>query len=385
MREVPEDEGAERARLLREQGRRDAEALAPRPGRPIYGLAAPSLGPVVARQYQVSHGEWTTITLTYGADDARAGPQVAVTTTALDATTTAEAGSASVRADDLEAELRHAVENQRDLAAGSVGADATAQSPALVLTRETLPAGPALVCRGGSVWAARMLAADPPTDNVVVTIVGLGVDPASVRLEAVADLGPIIEAPFERFAALMERGQGKPRPPLPEPEVELEPAEGVAALLALAEFTLTSNADRRARLQAGQRRRHDPDWGSMGNALWQRAVAEHQWLRGVRPDGRRRCGDGGGQPPGVPAGKGPVVYRRPAAADSGDRRDAPARAARGHRAERARAGRLGKLLVHPRDQAWPRAGANRSARRVSAREVLTDDCLRAWAAWAEIA
>jgi hypothetical protein len=57
----------------------------PRPGHPIYGLAAPSLTPAVATHYLLSHGVWTTITLTYGAGDARAGPHVAVTTTATDA------------------------------------------------------------------------------------------------------------------------------------------------------------------------------------------------------------------------------------------------------------------------------------------------------------
>jgi hypothetical protein len=46
MREIPEDGRAERARMLRERGGRDAEALVPRPGHPIYGLSAPSLTPV---------------------------------------------------------------------------------------------------------------------------------------------------------------------------------------------------------------------------------------------------------------------------------------------------------------------------------------------------
>jgi hypothetical protein len=88
----------------------------------------------------------------------------------------------------------------------------------------------------------------------------------------------MIAARAERIAALMERNRGKPRRPQTEPEVELEPAEGVAALRALAEFTLRSSADRRGRLQAGQRRWHDPNWGRTHNALWQRAIREHHPL-----------------------------------------------------------------------------------------------------------
>jgi hypothetical protein len=142
-----------------------------------------------------------------------------VTTTATDADTMARAESESLREDDdLEAELRSAVQNELDRAGRSVGAGQTERSDPLVLTRERLSGGPTQVCRGGSVWAARLRPADPVTDNVVVTIVGVGMDPDSVRLEPLADLRPIIEARFERFAALAERGPGKPRPPLPAPE-----------------------------------------------------------------------------------------------------------------------------------------------------------------------
>ncbi len=56
MREVPEDERAEHLRMLREQAERDAEALAPRPGHPVYGLAAPSLTPGGRTQYAVRWG-----------------------------------------------------------------------------------------------------------------------------------------------------------------------------------------------------------------------------------------------------------------------------------------------------------------------------------------
>ena len=90
MREVPEDERDEHLRMLREQAQRDAEVLAPRPGHPVYGLAAPSLTPAAVTQYQLSDGEWSAIMLTYGPwGDPKAGPYVAVTTMATDAATMA--------------------------------------------------------------------------------------------------------------------------------------------------------------------------------------------------------------------------------------------------------------------------------------------------------
>jgi hypothetical protein len=62
--------------------------LAPRPGTPAYGLAAPALEPVDVAAYQIFNSEWTTITLGY--DDARTGPYVTVTVTTTVADTQAE-------------------------------------------------------------------------------------------------------------------------------------------------------------------------------------------------------------------------------------------------------------------------------------------------------
>jgi len=73
------------------------------------------------------------------------------------------------------------------------------------------------------------------------------VEPESVRLERVPDLRPMIEARFETIRAMIERSRGKPRVPVTESDLELEPAEGVAALRALAEFTAQLTRARIAR------------------------------------------------------------------------------------------------------------------------------------------
>ena len=233
MRLLPDDQRGEWVRAMRARARRDAEVLTPRPGQPIYGLAAPALTPAAVTQYQLSDEKWIAVTLTYGQPDAPEGPCVVVTTVLTEA---APPGSTS--GDGLEAELRQVVGSERDrvarragaaepgTAARLVGSRETGTAAPLVVSRETLPAGRSLVGRSGSVWAARLLPADPPADGVVVTIVGLGVSPESVRLQPIADLRPMIEAELERIIAMVGRGAGKPRSPRPEPDVELEPAEG---------------------------------------------------------------------------------------------------------------------------------------------------------------
>jgi hypothetical protein len=213
-----------------------------------------------------------------------------VTTTVTEAAVraTVTEGSAATREDGLEAELRHAVESEQRRLAVWNAANGTAIPEApepesadppepLIVSRPTLPGGPALVCRDGIVWAARLLPANPNAEGVVVTIVGRGVAPESVRLRPEAGLRPMIEARAEKIRALVERGRRQPRPPLPE----LEPAEGIAALLALAEFTLASNEGPRESLRGADRPRRGPDWGGKYNALWQRAIREHQRLRGT--------------------------------------------------------------------------------------------------------
>ena len=386
MREVPEDERDEHLRMLREQAQRDAEVLAPRPGHPVYGLAAPSLTPAAVTQYQLSDGEWSAIMLTYGPwDDPQTGPYVAVTTMATDAATMAQAGSGPVQGDGQEAELRSVVEDEHYRFRGSI-ARRTERAEPLAVNRETLPAGQALVCRGEMLWAARLLPADPPTESVVVTIVGvgMGVAPESVRLERLPDLRPMIEARLETITAMIERSRGKARRPLAESDPELEPAEGAAALRALAEFTLTSNAERRAAFAARQRPRQDPDWGRMHNTLWQRAVREHQRMRGTD----RQAAD-----EAVTVAVNHLGFLQEQAAwfttDPG-----------------LRAAALDETVRHamlddtvpsePAQDAWARYWSTHMSRlgrrpepvdpraAVSARETLVHDCLQAWAAWTEI-
>jgi len=386
MREVPDDERDEHLRMLREQAERDAEVLAPRPGHPIYGLAAPSLGPAAVTQYQLSDGEWSAIMLTYGPWGApQAGPYVAVTTMATDAATMAHTGSGPVQGDGQEAELRSVVEDEHYRFRATI-ARRTERSEPLAVSRETLPAGQALVCRGEMVWAARLLPADHPTESVVVTIVGVGAEvaPESVRLERLPDLRPMIEARLETIRAMIERSRGKARLPLAESDPELEPAEGAAALRALAEFTLTTNAERRAAFAAMRRPQRDSNWGRMHNALWQRAVREHQRLRGTD----RRAAD-----EAVTSAVNHLGFLQEKApwftADPG-----------------LRAAALDETVRHamlddtvpsePAQDAWARCWSTRMTRlgrepesadpRVAgpARLTLADDCLQAWAAWTEI-
>lgn len=165
---------------------------------------------------------------------------------------------------------------------------------------------------------------------------------------------------------------------------ELEPAEGVAALRALAEFTLTSNAERRAAFAASRRPPRDPNWGRMHNALWQRAVREHQRLRGTD----RRAADDA-----VTVAVNQLGFLQRKApwftADLGLRATALD--------ETARHAMLGDAVPsEPAQDAWARYWSTHMTRlgrqpesidpraAMSAREALTDDCLRAWAAWTEI-
>ena len=137
-------------------------------------------------------------------------------------------------------------------------------------THETLPMGDALVCRHGTMWAARLIAGSP---EVIVTITGHGADPDLVRLEPVTDLAPMLAARNEVFGRLSERRRAAP-PPV------LEPAEGVAAWRALADFCLAADARIREAERTGREVRTPVGSGPMRAALWQRAVRERQRLAG---------------------------------------------------------------------------------------------------------
>jgi hypothetical protein len=224
MRRVPDGGRDEWKQLLRAQAERDAAALVPRPGHPIYALSAPTLAPARVTQSSLSNGEWTSITLAYGLPGASAGPRVTVTT--------------SVRGSGL--------------AAARLGS--TERSPDAESRQET--------------------------GSVMVTVATWGVAMDAVRIAPVQDLRPTIEATCEDIIQRIERRRREPRPPLP-PLPSLPSADGVAALRALADFTMAASSANRAPPGMGHGPRHGPDWGRMHQALWQRAVRERQRLGGV--------------------------------------------------------------------------------------------------------
>jgi hypothetical protein len=300
MRVVPDDEYPEFIRRLREQARRDAEELVPRPGFPIYGLAAPSLTPAFVSETTKANGEWTLITLTYGRpEDVPAGPYVTVTTLPLPPEAdrpVIEFGMPTGRHGiGPEGELRFAVEREQDRAArwaedsgadeSSAGDSSAGDSSAepVVVGRETLPAGEALIVRQGIVWAARPLAGQA---RVAVTVVGRGVSPESVRLEQVPSLRPLIEARSSELTRRIKWARARLRPPLAV--ADPPPAEGVAALRALADFTLATGAEIRLPIAAGRDPRYGFERAGRHRALWQRAVTERQRLAA---EGKRAADD----------------------------------------------------------------------------------------------
>jgi hypothetical protein len=389
MRMVPEDEPGAGQRLIREQARRDAETLVPRPGHPVYGLSAPALTPAALTESSAVNGEWTSITLAYGPWDAPAGPYVAVTTEATDASVRSRAGPTPILGEGgPEADLRNAVDREQRRPAAWAGTRATdaqhADPPERpVFSRERLPVGNTLVCRSEGLWAAQFAPLDPAL-SVLVTIVGRGVAPESVELQTVADLRPMIEARAEIINARIERGRREPRPPLPE----LEPAEGVAAFRALAEFTLGTNAQLRASRRdrrAGGGPRLAPDWGGMHNALWQRAVREQRRLRGTNAATADHAVTEAVNHLGFLAENAPWFRADPrlreAAMDQTLRRAMLGDAVPSETAQEAWARHWSAHMTRP-----PLDRGSRDLRAEMAdREALTAACLRAWAAWAETA
>ncbi|HXC86077.1 MAG TPA: hypothetical protein VNV62_29945 [Trebonia sp.] len=257
MANAPEPSREEWIRRLREIARQDAEELVPRPGFGVLGLAAPVLRPAALAATGQTNGEWESVSLAYGDPTAAGGPYVSITTASGPHVVTTEA----------EAELSRAIDSERDRVADHAGVDDDEPASPPEFERARLPFGEALICRHGTVWAARV-AAEPGT---VVTITGRGVAPESIRLETVADLRPYVEARNEIIGQLTERHRSA-APPV------LEPAEGVAALRALAEHTLDQHARMREsartpRIRAGE--------AGLYHALWRRAVREQQRVAGV--------------------------------------------------------------------------------------------------------
>lgn len=262
MRQVPEPDGGEWVRRLRERARLDAEELLPRPPFSVFGVAAPRLRPAILAEAGRVDGEWETVTLAYGDWADPAGPFVAVTTTATQP-------DASVL--DAETELVRVIDRERNRIADHAGVDENEPSWPPEYRREELRIGDrrisGLACRHGSVWAARMR-----EGGVTVTVAGRGVGPGSVRL--VVDLGPYLRERGEMLGQLAERHLQQP-PPV------LEPTQGVAAFRALAEAALNSQARLSDALRSGREPRHRAGEGATMHALWQRAVREQARISGI--------------------------------------------------------------------------------------------------------
>src|SRR3984957_2715466 len=78
-----DDEYREWVRRLRDQSRRDAESIVPRPDYPGFGLAAPILTPAVLL-HQSSNGFPVLVALRYGSWETATGPHVSVISAAPD-------------------------------------------------------------------------------------------------------------------------------------------------------------------------------------------------------------------------------------------------------------------------------------------------------------
>lgn len=281
MREVPGADDAEWVMRMRALARQDAEEMVPRPDFPVFGVSSPRLEPAALAAYEQVNGSWTAVTLAYGPWDAAPGPYVAVKTERADPELAAARAGAPGRGP--EAGLLRAIDAERDRLAASTGVDEDEPAGPPRYSREELPAGAALVARHGTVWAARLdrpmdRPADRPMDGaaeVTVTITGRGIGPEQVRLSPVSDLRPLFETRNEILGLATERRRREP-PPV------LEPAEGVGAFRALAEFELEGHARISASARPGGRLLRQPaNWGRLRSALWQRAVSEQQRLSGT--------------------------------------------------------------------------------------------------------
>lgn len=264
MRHVPEPDRTEWVARMRERARLDAEELLPRPPFVVFGLAEPRLRPGSLAEAGQVNGVWESIGLAYGHWAEPAGPWVMVTTTT---------GRAGAGDREVEADLLRAIDHDRNRIASQAGVDEDDLDVPPDYWQADLAVGggsvSGLVGRQENVWAARVVA-----DGVIVTLVGRGVDPGSVRLDPVADLGPYLQARNERLGRLREYHRQQPAP-------VLEPAEGVAAYRALAEAALASQARLVQALQAGREPRQRAGEGAAWHALWQRAVREQARISGI--------------------------------------------------------------------------------------------------------
>lgn len=270
-----EPEHGEWVRRIREIARQDASELVPRPQFAVLGLSEPVLRPAALLEAGQVNGVWETVTIAYGDWSAQPGPLVTVTTTARPGQgPRQEAAAEDAVWRDIEDQLLCAIDGQRDRVAFLAGVDEKEPDGPPGYTREALPSGDALVCRHGDRWAARMLTGAGIRADVSVTMVGCGVDPGSVIIGPAVDLQACFDARNELLGQVRERRKNLP-PPV------LDPAEGVAALRALADYTLEEGA----RIRAAARERRAPrqlaDGRRVRHALWQRAVSEQQRVAGT--------------------------------------------------------------------------------------------------------
>jgi hypothetical protein len=279
MSEMADDEHGEWVRRLRDQSRRDAEELVPRPDYPVYGLAAPLLRPVALMESARHNGVWTSVSVRYGSWDEAAGPHVNVASAAPDATPILAPFSRLGRG--TEAELLRAIDAERDRIASFTGLDDEEPAEPPSYSRERLPVGDAIVCRHGTFWAVRLIdgvsrgataGSVPPA--ATVTITGHGTEPQAVRLEPVTDLAPLFQARNEMIEHRRQRRHEAP-PPV------LEPAEGIAALRALTDTTLAVHERIRKATRSGRMPRTSDSLARRRGALWQRAVREQRRLAGI--------------------------------------------------------------------------------------------------------
>lgn len=305
MREVPDPDREEWIARLRERARLDAEELVPRPGFTVYGLLAPDLGPGALAESAQVNGGWELIGLAYGDPLALSGPLISVATAAQghgqhdlgggpepggepgaggepglggepgaggEPGLGGGPGAGSEPGPGSRQELLLILDQARNRIADHVGVDAEepAGPPAfagLDLTVDGQVVG-GMICRHGDLWAGRLTTAD-----LVILVVGRGVDPGSVQLAAVPDLAPCLRERGERIGRLVQRQRQRPEPVLP-------PAEGVAAYRALVDRELDWQERHRAAMRAGRAPRHTADDGAIRHALWQRAAREQARISG---------------------------------------------------------------------------------------------------------
>jgi hypothetical protein len=264
MRQVPDPDHSEWVARLRERARLDAAELLPSPPFEVFGLAEPRPQPIALADTGRTDAEWQTITVAYGNWADPAGPFARVTS--------AVAGS-DRRGLSADAELADAIIAERNRIAEHAGVDEEEPPGPPACRHEELQVGDArisaLVCRHGTVWAARA-----QVGSVTMTVTGRGVDPGSVRLSPVTDLEPYLRGRSEMLTQLVEQHRRQP-PPV------LEPAEGVAAVRALTDAALERHARTLAAVITGRERRRQASEGAVMGALWQRAVAEQARLSGT--------------------------------------------------------------------------------------------------------